>query len=330
MFKRTGHIRANIFLTMMALLLLASGACTREDWSDCDPLLRIAFSFTRNPSGTEKFQDELTRLDVLIFDSEGRFVKSISDERAGGFPKDYVMNTELPAEGDYTVVAVGNMSGEFQLGRFTDYSQELAAMVSGNRISDLRLMHKQAGAICGGRINDIFIGSAGVYGLRADVTGRCVVPLTKNTNRLEITVSGLQHMTRAAYPTIETELRGRNASYRYDNSLDDAAPEIMYAPFSRTLDGTDLRLDFSVLRLTAAGSLPFTILNNSVGIGDFDLITEILKCPDYDTDEDLDREDTFKIDITFDTAGEVTIEVNGWQTTNSGGIVGRNAGQIKL
>ena len=122
MIKRIGHITALRYLLLAATFMLTAVSCTREDWSDCDPLLQIGFSFTRNPSGTERFYDELTRLDVFIFDAQGRFVKSISDSRTR-FPDGYVMETELPGEGTYSIVTVGNADNTFEYGQFKGYSQ---------------------------------------------------------------------------------------------------------------------------------------------------------------------------------------------------------------
>lgn len=322
MTTRTGHITA-IRLFAASVLLMAAAACTREDWSDCDPLLEIAFSFTHNAAGAERFSDEVTRLDVFIFDAEGCFVKSMSDEKTR-FPQNYVMHTELPAEGDYTVVVVGNADNWFDMGNLHDYSQGCSSMQPGTTtLQDFRFLHKQIGAKQGDRINDLFHGIVQVKGLKADVTGRYKVPLTKNTNTLNITVSGLQNMvTRSLYPTVEAEARSCNGAYMFDNRPDDNAPHMTYAPFSRTTQGTDLKIQLSVLRLTTGCAMPLIITDKAVEIGKYELVGEILKNPEYNTDDDLDREDTFDIDITFDSAGSVTIEVNGWQTTGSGGIVG--------
>ncbi len=161
-----------------------------------------------------------------------------------------------------------------------------------------------------------------------------VVPLNfvRNTNTLAITMSGVDNImapTRAGECPFEIFVRGRNGIYTHDNGIHSEADMVHYQcdPHTMTTElvGTDIR----VLRLlkdhhVGDNAVRLTIRDRASGdeLVNIDVVDAILRMTDdqsrplYNTQEDIDRQETFPIEINFvpdPMEGGIKITIGDWE-----------------
>lgn len=104
---------------ILSLMLAASlTGCIKEDRSECPSNCKLLFSYVGDGT-TQIFQDKIHKVDMYVFDSNGRLLSSHPVSEADVKRQE----TELMlAEGDYRLITIGNpyeteVSGKEDLAR---------------------------------------------------------------------------------------------------------------------------------------------------------------------------------------------------------------------
>lgn len=316
-------MRYRILLTISLLLLLIG--CTKEDMSVCVTSTSFKCGFDYNDDHTDQFVKLVNKVDLYIFDASGLLVKHISQSQ-DNLPVGYTVATQLNY-GTYTAVMYGTVNGNNEVsvgakqGNLTTALKPMAENES--QMADMRLMlnsitgqtNKDLGVVLHGMISKFTVTS------KPETHS---VPSIRNTHVVELSVSGLESMINPsrAVSDVSVRIEGNNKAYLYDNTLDMELGKVTYAPYWQEYSNDILVSRLSVLRLFKEHPMTLKIYSGNEVIHTMDLTAEIMKSPTYATNDDLDREDTFAIDIKVTSTGGFTVTVNGWTTTTSGEIVG--------
>lgn len=316
-------------------LLLAMGCfsgCIKEDMSDCPPpvtpepepepttgTLKLALTYfmhntQENGEYVDLFSQQVRKVDVFVFDEEGRFLQQITEEAAPRFADNYTKEIELPA-GDYQFVVWGN-----------HYEDETMHNQSeGTLLDDGRM------ALCSVRNGETeipMLTDSLFHGMTAQpvtvVNGEDqVIPidLMKDRNDVRLVVRWREegHSEYCAHTehaqSITATITDTNGTYDFRNNVTDKK-EITYLPdrFADWYDPVfhgDARpypteldycyvADFSELRLMLDNKEAQLVIRQGDRIvyqrGLMDLITRIEQ---YQTQEALDREDHYLIELEF-------------------------------
>lgn len=104
---------------VMAFTLLCLASCISDDLDDCG--LNLRFRYTYNVKNADAFAEEVRRVDVYVFNSDGKFVKLYS-ETGNPFASDYAMNFRDMPSGNYTFVALGSSNADIEADGGFSYS----------------------------------------------------------------------------------------------------------------------------------------------------------------------------------------------------------------
>ncbi len=100
-------------LALLALLPVGLTSC-ESVWEDLDPCpegVRLRFVYDYNMEYANAFPSQVDCLTVLVYDKEGKYVKTMTAARPETSDEDWRMEIELPA-GDYKLLAYGGMDCE--------------------------------------------------------------------------------------------------------------------------------------------------------------------------------------------------------------------------
>jgi len=165
-------------------------------------------------------------------------------------------------------------------------------------------------------LGELFFGRLDSVEITADNGGTGVVDLMKNTNKIEVRVKGIADGSSA-------RITSDNGRFNSENVTPADAGTIIYVPYYSASQADDTRVfQFDVLRLYTDGHLFLKLLNpdGTDVIPGFtkDLINAIMSSPAYHTQEDLDREDTYLIELVLSKDGVIiSLRVNGWETVST-------------
>lgn len=300
--------------------------CTKESLSGCLPSGRYAVGFEyvnhTDAGHPDRFCSDVRRIDLYAFDASDRFVKTVV--RTGDpFPEDFRIEPELPA-GEYTLVAWGNLTAEiapnadFIPGRTT--LQEVMLTLARDE--------KQS---VGHELTPLFHSlSRVVVDYSSDRTD--VLSMTQNTKRVNLRIQWFDGEGPCIHGCAEG-VRARildpdGGVLGFDNSVVASGSELTYFCYGHAIspDASSLEETFSLLRLTETKVLTL-IVERLKGDGTAeelyraDLLRDlILKHPNSRSQADLDKQNTYDIELRFDDTGhggndthmQTAITVAGW------------------
>lgn len=335
MISSLNHIFRSLTGVTAILLFLALTSCIDDSTDGCPAGLSLRFEYTLNESNEDLFADQVTHLDLYLYDKDGYYVKSyklLQSELENGntFP------LSLPA-GSYTFVTWANMpDGAYQC-------------TSGSKLEDMRVKLNASDDEADPAYLSLFHGMTTisvfdnsstypVYGLRFEdiapiaTKAQNIISLTQNTILLHILLKETTETNPLKIGDYSISITSSNGTYRYDNSVV-GDEQLSYKPGYSLVDEYTLKSDFTLLRLYADDDTHIQIKNaQGKVIYDESLTTKIMESPAFTCDEDFDRcqELTLKYVITTNDPpieGESTTVkltmINDWAVIGQGGSVGR-------
>ena len=266
----------------------------------------------------DRFGEAVHHIDVYAFDSLGIYRKMFRDKGAH-LKNGYRMPIDLP-EGKWTFLCLGGKVGDYEIGIFkTGIPQQFSSAVSPGitSLSDFRVKaYFEQKENLEYSFGELFFGRLDSVEITADNGGTGVVDLMKNTNKIEVRVKGIADGSSA-------RITSDNGRFNSENVTPADAGTIIYVPYYSASQADDTRVfQFDVLRLYTDGHLFLKLLNpdGTDVIPGFtkDLINAIMSSPAYHTQEDLDREDTYLIELVLSKDGVIiSLRVNGWETVST-------------
>ena len=339
--NKTHHLLIPLFGLLLAMGCLTG--CIKEDMSDCPPpvnpepepepepttgTLKLALTYfmhntQENGEYVDLFSQQVRKVDVFVFDEEGNFLQQITEEAAPQFADNYTKEIELPA-GNYQFVVWGNHYEDE-----TMHNQGDGVSLGDGRMALLSVLN--------GETELPMLTDSLFHGMTAQpvtvVNGEDqVIPidLMKNRNDVRLVVrwreeGHTEYCTHTEHAqSITAVITDNNGTYDFHNNVVEKK-EITYLPdrFADWYDPVfhgDARpypteqehvyvADFSELRLMKNNADARLVIRNAEGTTVYDraltgpngLITLL---EEYQTQEALDREDRYLIELLFECEHE--------------------------
>lgn len=306
--------KARALFASAVFVLFAAGCDTRDDRSGCLSQQTLRFEYTHNKDRADLFSATAECLDLFIYDADGAFVRTVRASRAAGtLAGDNSVSLTLP-HGEYTVVAWANLHNG-------DYGY-----ICNKNINEHRVSLTAPGGEAPALPSNLMHGKVRIVSANRNDGAETIVPMIKDTN--DVTV--ILRVTDSSGPVTEQDFTvsatGSNGTYKSDNSKAEC-PLVTYTACCTAPDASTFRADFRTLRLLTGDDTMLHIEwpgNHAAAAIHIPLVAEILKNPDYATDDDLDRYDHYTLvyEIDRDNDGSWSgslIEVNGWTLIEGGG-----------
>ncbi|MDR2040000.1 MAG: FimB/Mfa2 family fimbrial subunit [Bacteroidales bacterium] len=309
--NKINHIR----LIVILLCSITLPGCIKEDLADCpvdqDISHYLTFEYTKNTDFVDKFADAVATLDVFVFDSDGILTGILSEEGTPLKNGNYRMILDLP-DGTYTFIIWGGSRKSYQISQATDHYR---SMIGSARLDQLRLALNNNCTF--ENTDDLFHGIAQNVFIHSEQSSHTHISLTKNTNIINAKVYGISNLANAGN-SMDVICSAANGELNFDNSISNPESLIQYIPVQTETKG-ELKVGFKTLRLLTGMKSAFTIRNTNSNeeIFNHSLIELIKLLPDIHTDEDLDRNDVYDVEIYFDTNLSASVTINGYLVISS-------------
>lgn len=302
-----------IFPCIGALLLVS---CIKDGETPCGSFIRFEYDY--NIKNVDMFYAQASRVDLFMFDGDGRYIGVVSETSAGAtFDKDY--RIELPEGLDRNTQFLA-WSGLYP----EDYNHT-SLTVGQSTMQDLHVALKAAaGAESDKSLMPLW------YGLLTDTeltyTNEVhTISMVKDTNHIRIVLSFEEGMN-ADVDDFTFTFSAKNNSYDHLNEVADDITRV-YAPFyaENDTEGNDMAAvaEFSTLRLMEANDNRLVVMHEGqadpvidVNLNRYIRALKLAQYQQYSLQEYMDREDEYKIIIFLNSQGgnymSASITINGW------------------
>lgn len=346
--KQTGHKRLNPFVatkakrrilkkTFYILTLIFLLSCTKEPTNECFPGVRIRYRYVLNNQYENLFENNVESITTYIFDKDSLYYGRFSD-MGQHLSNSYVKDIPLEV-GKYTIISWGGaMESSYSVGEIIDQDKHTFRPVldiGKTHISDFRIMlnNYQEGAeddlYVVEKPTDLFYGKLDINVEPSSFAKVENIELIKNTNHIKVIIDGTENLpiqpkrrNDNGYvwaPEEDLPLHvycvAKNGRYAYDNSIAEYARSLTYVPPIIEINNNRIVVEMTVMRLVL-GDSPKLIVNEpstNTNLVNENIIDQILTNPSYNTQTDLDREDTYVFEVKIERDLSVTVFINGWE-----------------
>lgn len=306
-----------IIIACVVVVSAFFSSCTKEDLSSCNTEVHLKLSYLLNNQQTNLFGDGVNEITVFVFDANGHYYSTFSD-KGKHLTNDYVMTLPLPV-GKYSLLVWGGDMSSYQVVEMTDEINDVSrALTPGQTtLEQFRLLlnekeNRDALKLYYGKTIE-------VESKRANDT---IYPIEfiKNSNTIRVNFTGLDNLSQSAQSRtgqtsmFDVTITAHNGRYDYENNIPSAAKTVLYRPHIATDTIGELTYDSNMLRLMVGREPMLRVVNRETGVEicNFNLVEAIMRDPKYTTQEDLDREDFFPFEFSFNPDLSVSISINGW------------------
>jgi len=298
-------------ITLIALLQMTSCEHLNEDLPECR--LSVRFKFDYNMLSADAFHTQVDKVELYVFDEEGKFLFSKMEEGAVLKNGNYRMNMDLPV-GRYKFVAWAGVHDSYSI-------PELEKGISD--ITDLKLkLKRDKSLIIDKELEPVWYGEIIDVNFTGTTNKTEVINLIKDTNKIRFAFQSYADndddwtldMNAYDYEIIES-----NGYINYDNTLlpDDV---ISYQPyFKEQKSPSAVAVELNTMRLMADRSTRFVVTEKATGrkVFSINLIEYLallqMEGHNWSEQEYLDRQDEYVIVFFFrESWTAIQININGW------------------
>lgn len=340
---------ADRVLLLLLTSLSALSGCIYQTLPECPPSLWLAPEFTlhteTDTDGTHKdmFGQTAQQITVYFFDAEGRFAGQFSER--GPFRNGYRIECPLTEAGDYHAVLWVNEESATRL--------NVKPMPGVTTLKELQLSLKEIDScVITQQFGPILHGKSDRFTITGNQEESRMIPVgfMRATHQVQVTArwrnKHSKELCDASFHAEKTRMyiKDENGIVDFENELRPCKP-LTYVP--RYFSGEELKPykdpvhpnaatlagQFSVMRLLTDSKtkLIFTTVKEDGSeetITEYHLLEWIKATKAFDTQEDLDRPETFQVYLEFlcddasageDTWVAVNITINGWRISNMDG-----------
>lgn len=325
MFKRF------LILAFFAALTTIVG-CVKDSNSGCVSGIELCFEYVLNNEGVDLFGEEVEKISVYVFDGDGIYSDVYTESGAPLAAPGYTMPLPLD-RGRYTLLAWGGTLANHMIGKIEDGQDIFSAGLQKGvtRLEDFRIELDKATSgraapwpdyPVAANVPDLYYGMAEVE-VRTGKTMTEKISLTKNTSRIQLKIIELPGSS-DPLPSDVSQIPyeaygfGNNTMLNYENKIAPQAPTLTYIPSGFDVQtGPVYNIFLTAPRLVTGNPVTLRLWAEQEGrfIMNENLVSIILKSDEYNTQDDIDREDLFLIEVVVDRrAGlDVMVKINGWE-----------------
>lgn len=300
----------HIHLIMVISFTVFFSGCIKDGLPECRFLNYLTFEYTKNKQGTDLFPSQVKRLDIYVFDSNGKYIRHISDEGLHLSLPSYTLPVDLPS-GKYTFVVWGGIKKDYQVfDKSGNNEQPLQPDISFLDHSRLSLNTNKVNKDFP---EDLYFGIAKEISVNPNELKQTHIKLIKNTNTIYITVNGLQNIKHSNNNAdLDIICNITNGELKFDNSISLPERLFQYIPVERT--GTEETLMFKIKTLRLLTDMKSELILKDLTSGEIifnhNLVELLLLSPGINNNEDLDTNDEYDISISININLCITITIN--------------------
>jgi hypothetical protein len=303
----------NIYVFLLLLAPVAFQSCINDDLSECMSDKRIYFDYEFDLSKGGINPDDITRMNLFIFDEDGLFIKEYVDE-APQISPEYSMIVSGLETGYYRFIAWANLKEQYALSpdlvpgktKFDDLRVLLKSIDSNREVKDeLKplLFATHAGS-----------NSVEIMGSQSQLIH---LNLVSDTYRVNVTVSGMESTRMEGY-NYKIKIEDDNGIYKFDNDFSPCDKFTYTQPCRVDKEHEyDLKASLTVLRLTEKRQPRLRLINEQTKeiVVEDNLIGLIKEANQSGAAIDFNK--TYEFNIRYELSKEsslvIFIYVNGWR-----------------
>lgn len=312
------NFKSLIHQIVLAILIASSWVITscdnfNEELPECR--LFVKFKYDYNMLSVDAFHTQVDKVELYVFDEEGKFLFKQTEEGAPLATGSYLMQVELPV-GKYKFMAWAGAHDSY----------EITPLQPGvTTITELRLQLKRdQSLIIDKEVEPLWYGEIIDVNFAATTNQTETINLIKDTNKVRFVFQGYTNDWTVNVDDYTYEIIESNGYMDYDNSLlEDAV--LSYQPYYREQKNPSAAVvEMNTMRLMANRQTRFVVTEKATGkqvfninLIDFLLMTE-MEGHKWGAQEYLDRQDEYAIVFFFgegagaDSWLAVQITINGW------------------
>ncbi|MDR2811279.1 MAG: FimB/Mfa2 family fimbrial subunit [Tannerellaceae bacterium] len=305
----------HVYVFLLLLVSVTFPSCIQEDLSGCISDKRIYFDYEpslSSPKSKGINPDDITRMNLFIFDENGLFVKEYMDEAPQMGPEYFMTVTGLES-GYYRFVAWGNLKDHYAIS---------SALIPGQTtFDDLRIFLE---CIKNNEVEEeltplFFATHKGNNTLEIlKMSNQFIrLNLVKNTYKINVTVSGMDSTLTANYD-YKINIADNNGIYKFDNDFATCESFVYTQPCKVNKEHNgDLESSLTVLRLTADRQPLLSLVNKQTReLVVADRLVELIQAVN-EMGASIDFEKTHEFDIKYElsqvASASIVIYINGWK-----------------
>ena len=310
----THTLLITLFLALMSQLFFS---CTKEDMSDCPTGLQIKVQ--PDPTIFASYSNRYTIDNVIIYVFDSVTDRYVTSWTGGQYRpgQEYIADIPLARSGSYKFICWTNLGDLYKINHDITYceqhlplSTELVLYADYPSDSVIRTL-----------IPDLHHGAIiGTYDSSIRNTGY-TINLIPNTYKLNFTIKGLPEQSHS----YGFRVKDNNSHYNFDNTIVAGRADYTYFHTTNTFYNSELKESLIELKLDSSRSPLFTFSNltTSTDLYSHDLVDLITRAYTLGG-QTLNFNATYEFDIIlhFDSKMNVSITINGWNYSGSGGVLG--------
>lgn len=290
---------------LLITLFLFLGGCNKDDLEDCPIMLHVYFESVMTKYEYENIADQL---DLYLYNQNNSLVERFSYSKNQLQQANYTPVLPIWEFGKYTLVALVNpkdytISGDGDINSF---------QVALNSEEGDTVRTKQSDLFHAYKVMDLpFTGIINRYD---------TLDLYKNTNHILVNISFERYDTERS--TLHAYMSGNNGSSDYKNDCNPNSKRI-YLPYTKKWEGRKVSMQYTTMQLKIGSDLTLYVEEEREGtrtiMKELNIAETISKVSEYNTNEKLDQEDTFTIDLVLSSDYIILdLKINDWYIIRSG------------
>ena len=230
------HLSIKTLAGMMGALVMSAAltACDmmKEDREDCPTGLYLQFKYDYNLQRADMFNDHVGAVDVLVFDEQGKFIKTQSEENTANFAPladpNYRMHMDLDPGKYKFIVLAGQDSYADQLARQrAHFTRTLPAAGDDMSKLDIRLDTQTGNVLVvdnmDAPLDTLWHGMETTpVEVFAEKPTYHTISLMRDTKQITVSLRELDDPTLMDIDDYTLEIRDRNTHLLWDNTVDEA------------------------------------------------------------------------------------------------------------
>lgn len=323
-------------LILIALAVTATACSLDEPAKDCGVVIVVVKPSFPAPSGEDEAFEEVKGINVYVFDNSTGVLKEIimMDEAA---VKAGELEISTIPNGNYTFVAWGGTRETMDADGFKTVQMEDAARSTYKDGVEIGVTTKDdfyvminndsesgnTGTIKPmGEFTDLYYAVSDNVTIDKSVDTRIDFSFVRNTNMLDINISGLEYLSSPSGTPLNIWVEGKNGRYNWANNIDADARTVHYDPTGTKIEGDVMSAQTKILRLELARHLTDPVYvyiedpSGEMPARRFNILDVIAKeqnkTPEQLTQAFLDEQYSFTLNLTLNVDLTITVGIVEW------------------
>ena len=302
--KKYNRMKKSI-ITLLALAALLLKACFKDDLSDCPANLQLYFESVITKY---KYEEVTNRLDLYLYNGADALAGIYSYSQEELKEINYRPVLPLGTCERYTLLALVN-AGD-------DYIVTRAEQLNTFKVS----LRTTVGDTVKKKQEDLFFARKEIQNTEPGSSGRWIyetLPLYKNTNHIFVNVT-IESPDNSQLHALQAYIQGNNGSFNNQNNCYPISNRV-YLPHKTTIEtgSINIQYQFTTMQIRTDSDLILFFHENEEEMLKLIIMDQLSKV--YDTNEKLEKEDVFYLDLILKNDYTIIeLQVNGWYTIQSG------------